>query len=224
MANRINTVKVNHDDEGIRLDRWFKRHFKHVPFGMIAKLLRKGLIKLNGKKCDVSQKIQTGDEIMFPEFTIDPDVKIAKRNDKLEKEIVDSILYKDENIIVLNKPVNFAVQGGSKIAYSIDDLSHCLQFGYEDKPKLVHRLDKETSGILILARKANIAAELARIFKHKELKKYYLAILQGVPKPHEGKIDIPIEKFEKDKFEKVRKTHNKSKRAVTFYKSTQFTN
>lgn len=223
MANRFNIVKVSHDDDGIRLDRWFKRHHKHVPFGMIAKLLRKGLIKVNSKKCDVNLKILRGDVIQFPNFQIDSEVKLEKKNDRIEKLLVDSVIFKDENIIVLNKPIGLAVQGGSKIAYSVDDLSHCLKFGYEDKPKLVHRLDKDTSGILILARKANVAAELAGIFKAKRLSKKYLAILQGVPKPLQGKIDIPIEKQEKDNFEKVHQTKNKAKRAITFYNVIDYT-
>jgi len=224
MANAMNISKVTNDDEGIRLDRWFKRHFKDVPFGMIAKMVRKGAIKVNSKKSDINVKLAEGDVILYPKFEIEdqPERPKTKSNKKIEQLIIDSILFKDDKIIVLNKPSGLAVQGGSKIPYSVDDLSDCLKFGYEDKPKLVHRLDKDTSGILVLARKANIAAKLSDIFKKKKLSKKYLAILNGVPKPHVGKIDIPLEKVQKNNFEKVRKTHNTLRRAVSFYRVLDF--
>lgn len=222
MANPLNNIKVKKDDEGIRLDRWFKRHHKHVPFGLVAKMLRKGIIKLNGKKTDISKILQTGDEIRFPNFDIQAEPTQRKSNPKLEKEIIESIIYKDKNIIVLNKPVGLAVQGGTKIAYSIDDISDCLRFGYDEKPKLVHRIDKDTSGILVLARKANVAAKLAEIFRFKKMQKFYLAILQGVPKPSQGKIDIPIEKEQKGNFEKVRR-NPKGQKALTYYRVMDYT-
>ncbi len=222
MANPLNNIKVKNDDAGIRLDRWFKRHYSHVPFGLVAKMVRKGIIKLNSKKADIASTLEVGDEIRFPNFEIQAEPTQRKSNPKLEKEIIDSIIYKDQNIIVLNKPVGLAVQGGTKIAYSIDDVSDCLRFGYDDKPKLVHRIDKDTSGILVLARKANVAAKLAEIFRFKKMNKFYLAILQGVPKPHSGKIDIPIAKEEKDKFEKVRK-NSKGQKALTYYRVMDYT-
>ncbi len=223
MANPLNNIKVKSDDEGIRLDRWFKRHYKHVPFGLVAKMIRKGIIKLNSKKADIAKTLQAGDEIRFPNFDIAAAPTQRKSNPELERIIIDSIIYKDQNIIVLNKPAGLAVQGGTKIAYSIDDLSECLRFESSERPKLVHRIDKDTSGILVLARKASVAAKLSEMFRIKQMKKFYLAILQGVPKPHKGKIDFPIMKEEKEGFEKVRRNNDKGQKSLTFYQVIDFT-
>jgi 23S rRNA pseudouridine955/2504/2580 synthase len=223
MANPLNTIKVKNDDEGIRLDRWFKRHYKHVPFGLVAKMIRKGVIKLNSKKSEISKTVHAGDEIKFPNFDIAAAPTQRKSNPELERIIIDSIIYKDKNIIVLNKPSGLAVQGGSKIAYSVDDLSECLRFESDERPKLVHRIDKDTSGILVMARKASVASKLSEIFRLRNMKKFYIAVLQGVPKPHKGKIDFPIMKEEQDGYEKVRRHNDKGQRSLTFYQVLDFT-
>lgn len=220
---KYQTIIVNSDDEGIRLDRWFKRHHPNTPFGIIAKLIRKKDIRLNEKRADISDKIKAGDKISFPilnEYNDEMEItKKAEVSDKYIKLILDSVIYKDEHIIVINKPIGLAVQGGSKIKISVDDLAEYLKFGYEQKPKLVHRLDKETSGLLVLARKSNVASDLSKVIQGKNFDKTYLAICVGVPKVHSGKIDTPIEKLEDPDthFEKV-KTSATGKKAVTFYK------
>jgi 23S rRNA pseudouridine955/2504/2580 synthase len=216
---KAQSVTITADDQGIRLDRYFKRHHSEVNFGIIAKLVRKKQIKLNGKRADIGTKLAEGDILTHPKLheqhTPHKELQV---NDKYIKLIKDAVVFMDAHIIVLNKPSNLAVQGGSKIKISVDDLSAYLQFEYTEKPKLVHRLDKDTSGLLVLARKTNVAAELSEIIKNKKFHKTYLALCLNVPKNTSGKVDIPIDKLidPKTNFEKVR-TDIKGKRAITYY-------
>jgi 23S rRNA pseudouridine955/2504/2580 synthase len=210
---------VSQGDDNIRIDRWFKRHLKDVSFTQVAKLIRKGQIKLNGKKVDVSSRVVEGDQISFKNnfvSTGDKPKKAVNIPQEVIKEIQDAVIFKDEVLLAINKPAGLAVQGGSKISYSIDDLAEYLKFDNEEKPKLVHRLDRETSGILILARSTASAAKLAELFKKKTIDKFYIALLAGVPRPFIGKIDLPLEKEREVEFEKVK--HNKDgAKAVTLY-------
>ena len=199
MTKRNNSATVTLDDEGIRLDRWFKRNRKEIAFTIIAKLLRKGLIRINGKRAEISSKLDNGDIITYPLIEAREEIFEKSPNGKMKKAILDSVIFKDENIIVLNKPAGMAVQGGTNIKDCVDDLAEFLKFGYDQKPKLVHRIDKETSGLLILARKTNIAAKLAELFRSKEVTKNYIAILVGVPKPNAGTIKTEIESEDKKK-------------------------
>ncbi len=221
MATEKQIVIVTNDDNNIRLDRWFKRNHPDVPFTMLVKLIRKGEIRVNGKKQESSHHILEGDSISFPRFSIAPataqkSTPVVQR--KYVEEIKAAILFMDDDIIVINKPIGLAVQGGSNIQVSLDDLAEKLKFGYEQKPKLVHRLDKETSGIIIMARKTNVAAELSELFRTKQIAKQYLALVSGLPRPYEGIIDIPLEKkYETENFEKTRKSDT-GKKAVTLYK------
>jgi 23S rRNA pseudouridine955/2504/2580 synthase len=227
MKNVMISATVTFEDDGIRLDRWFKRHHKDLSFGPVVKNVRKGLIRVNDKKIDISDKISTGDVISYPDFLdqqdkdkfIDKsiDTRINKPSLKNIKLITDNIIYKDESIIVLNKPAGLAVQGGTKVVDSVDSLSEGLKFDCDEKPKLVHRLDKETSGILILARKTYIAAKFSEVFRSKAIKKTYIAIVNGVPKTRSGKIDIPIEKIKnRNNFEKVVESVA-GKKSITYY-------
>lgn len=224
MTNNLQTRLVGNDDDGIRLDRWFKRHFKELSFGWVAKNCRKGLIRHNGKKIDISDKIETGAEISFPSFedmNFDFKVIAEKPNERLRKFIEDCVIFKDDDIIAINKPSGIAVQGGSGITDSIDSLAEFLKYGYEDKPKLVHRLDKETSGVLVLARKTSIAAKLAEIFRYRVGNKVYVALLNGVPKPLNGKINTTLEKVLIGNYEKVTKS-DKGKHAITEYEVSSY--
>ncbi len=216
---KLKTITITADDDGIRLDRYFKRHHPNISFGVIAKLTRKKQIKLNGKRADISTKLTSGDTLIYPSLQEQDMPRPEPRmNDKYISLIQDAVIFRDEHIIVLNKPFGLAVQGGSKIKVSVDDLSVYLKFEYSEKPKLVHRLDKDTSGLLVLARKANIAAELSEIIKRKNFHKTYLALCLNVPKNMSGKIDIPINKLTdpKTNFEKV-KPDAKGKHAITYY-------
>ncbi len=194
----VTFIKVSAEDSDIRLDRWFKRHFQGVSHIAVEKALRKGNIRVNGKRVQASLRLKEGDEIRVPPFKIDPIKKIKSpaheiiSSGKAADMMLDSVIYTDKNIIAINKPSGLAVQGGSKISVSVDHLLHHLQFEAKEKPKLIHRLDKDTSGVLLLARNSKTAALLTKLFKDKQIKKEYLAITVGTPKPKHGVIDLPL--------------------------------
>lgn len=189
---------VSAADDGIRLDRWFKRHLPGVPHGLIEKNLRKGLIRIDGKKAKSSDRIEAGQTLKFPEMKVD--TKEGREvNPRDASQIQKWVLYKDKNIIVVNKPAGLAVQGGNKITRSLDGMLDGLRFGYEERPRLVHRLDRDTSGCLVLARTANVAAKLGKAFASRDMEKIYWALVNGEPDPLSGKIDLPLLKKENPK-------------------------
>jgi 23S rRNA pseudouridine955/2504/2580 synthase len=226
MSNIIITA-VAADDSEIRLDRWFKRHYPQVPFGTVAKLCRKGNIRLDGKRVKPEARLLVGQKVKFPKALLDivPADKgqepTQARKDNLEKkaeDFMENIIYQDKNILVINKPAGIAVQGGTKIAYSVDDFLEFYRFDKNDRPRLVHRLDKDTSGILLIARSAKTAADLAELIRQKRVEKKYLALLDGVPKVKQGLIDIELQKSEdEDGDEKVRSQANGKKANTKFH-------
>ncbi len=215
---KFQTVTITEQDNDIRLDRFFKRHFPDVPFGMVAKAVRRKAIRLNGARCDVSTRLCTGDVISFPSFNVDENpTEVKKDFSKQAREFEKYIIYKDSYILVINKPAGLAVQGGTGINVSVDDLATHWNFEYEDKPKLVHRIDKETSGILILARKVDVAAELSELFKRRQIDKFYTAITKGVIDPRTGTLVSYLAKKQvDDDYEKVVSTTD-GKKAITNY-------
>jgi 23S rRNA pseudouridine955/2504/2580 synthase len=220
---------VTQDDTGIRLDRWFKRHLPHVPHGLLEKSLRKGDVRVGGKKAKASDRVETG----FVILVSDKGLGVRKGIDDVKREpraplpslspedtlkMQESVLYKNAEVIVINKPAGLAVQGGSGIAKSVDSMLGALRFEMNDRPKLVHRLDKDTSGVLVLARTAAAAARLAKAFAGKTAEKTYWALVKGVPDILEGKIDLPLSKQEEGDHEKVGIDEEDGKRAVTLYR------
>ena len=192
---------VSSDDLGIRLDKWFHRNMQGLPHGLLQKNMRKGGIKVSGKKQGADYRLLEGDVIevhpqliegmsaKFEDKTVKP-----KYTESEAKDFLRTVIYEDENIIAINKPSGLATQGGSGIKLSVDDLLPLLaQNG--TRPKLVHRLDKETSGVLLLARTAKVAARLAEVFKGRMVEKKYLAVVLGVPPKHEGIIESKLEKL-----------------------------
>ena len=188
-------------DDDIRLDRWFKRHFPQLAHSMLEKWLRKGDVRLDGKKAKAAERVRAGqvieirsqaaDEEMQKQLAARPKARSLKPDDA--KQIQDWVLYKDANLIIINKPFGLAVQGGTKITRSVDDMLDALAEGGE-RPKLVHRLDRDTSGVLVLARSAKAANALMNLFSSRKVEKYYLALVQGAPELHRGSINLPLRK------------------------------
>jgi 23S rRNA pseudouridine955/2504/2580 synthase len=220
---------VTQDDTGIRLDRWFKRHMPHVSHGLLEKSLRKGDVRVGGKKAKASDRLETGHVI----FVSDKGLGIRKGIDDVEREpravlpslspediilMQEAVLFKNKEAIVINKPPGLAVQGGSGIKRSVDGMLGALRLELNEKPKLVHRLDKDTSGVLVLARSAAAAAKLAKAFAGKTAEKTYWALVKGVPDILDGKIDLPLSKQEEGDHEKVGIDEEDGKRAVTHYR------
>ncbi|MBC10564.1 MAG: hypothetical protein CMP32_01445 [Rickettsiales bacterium] len=198
---------VSKDFDGVRLDYWIKKELKILSYPFICKIIRKGAIKVNNKRVSNTFSLALGDKIKLSK-----NIKIEKNNisinsyKKFEPLIKSWIIFKNKNLIVLNKPSGIAVQGGTKIKVNIDILLDYLMFETQEKPKLLHRLDKNTSGILLLARNLKYANFMGLKFKERKIEKKYITIVKGIPKIKKGKIEIPIK--EKDR------VHN----AITLYK------
>lgn len=189
------TVKIKEDDDGIRLNRWFLREYPSLSLSRLQKLLRTKQIKVDGKRAETSTRLLAGQELRIP--PLDEQKAPVKKDfiSKSDKEAVRSmVIYKDENIIVINKPSGMAVQGGTNQMRHIDGLLDGLKFEKEERPKLTHRIDKDTSGLLVLARNRKYALLLTKAFREHKIKKTYLALCAGCPNKHEGQIKASLEK------------------------------
>ena len=194
MAVQLVTVKP--EDEGIRLDRWFARHYPALKNGQLQRLLRAKNIKVNHQKATTAQRLSVGDEIRVPPLDTPEKDNLPRSVSRADTAFMQSlVLYRDDDIIVINKPAGIAVQGGSKTERHIDGMLDALRFDKTEKPRLTHRLDKDTSGVLVLGRTANAAACLTEAFKTRAAHKIYWAVVVGKPKLLSGKIDAPLSKM-----------------------------
>ena len=193
----VEIVKVKAEDDGIRLNRWFLKYYPGLTLARLQKLLRTKQIKVNGTRAEANTRLLQGQEVRVPPLDNEKKEIEHKEISKADtKYISDMVIYKDDNIIVLNKPSGLAVQGGTNTTRHVDGLLEALKFGLEEKPKLVHRIDKDTSGILVLARHRKMADILTKAFREHTLQKTYLALVRGVPKKESGEIKAPLEKTE----------------------------
>lgn len=210
----VTILKVKTEDDGIRLNRWFLKYYPGLPLARLQKLLRTKQIKVDGKRAEVSLKLLAGQEIRIPPMEDRPIEKSAAKVSDKDAEFVRSlVIYKDDNIIVLNKPSGLAVQGGTNTLHHVDGMLDALKFEKEDAPKLVHRIDKETSGVLVLARDRKNAEILTKAFRERDLNKTYLALVRGSPKKTQGEIKANLLKAG----EKM-KVDADGKKAITEYK------
>ena len=192
----VQTRPVSTMDSDIRVDRWFKRHFPGLKHGRLEKLLRTGQIRVDGRRVKSSTRLEEGQVIRIPPV----DENAGARNDATRSEtssedrewIRSLVLHSDKDIIALNKPPGVPVQGGRKVARHIDGMLDALVRPGEERPRLVHRLDRDTSGVLLIARRADVAASLGEIFRSRDAKKTYWALVAGVPRPREGTINAPL--------------------------------
>lgn len=192
MPEKVTFARVEEKDSDIRLDRWFKRYYHSLRHGTLERLLRGKNIRVNGKKATSDQHLHIGDEIRIPPFQ--EEVSLHKAVSEKDAAFIRSlVIYQDKDVVVLNKPAGLAVQGGTKTDRHIDGMLDALTFNGE-RPRLVHRLDKETSGVLVLARTAKVAAFLAEAFQTKAARKVYWALVVGKPEKSFGKITAPLMK------------------------------
>ena len=225
----VTHATVTPEDDGIRLDRWFKRHHPDLSHGMLEKWLRTGQIRVEGKRAKSNQRLEAGQEIRLPPLVADvaaapkPTPSAApKVDDAWAKTLTDAILHIDDQVIVLNKPPGLAVQGGTGMAdHHLDAMLDVLTFDAPDRPRLVHRLDKDTSGVLVLGRSASATAKLAAAFRSREARKCYWAVTVGVPKLLQGRIDAPLAKMAGRHGDKVEVDEDDGKRAVTWYRTIE---
>ena len=187
------------DDDGIRLDRWFKRHYPALTHARLEKLLRKGEVRLDGKRAKSADRLSTGQTLRLPPQVIHD--KVEERPKKpapvqTSRRLEDAILYMDKHLFVLNKPAGLAVQGGSGTTRHIDQMLEVMRDAKGQKPRLVHRLDKDTAGCLLVAKTRFAATALTGSFRHRSARKIYWALVAGVPKPKQGRISTFLAKEE----------------------------
>ncbi|WP_439109668.1 RluA family pseudouridine synthase [Lentibacter sp.] len=185
----VQHITVLADDADQRLDRFLKRRFPLLKQGQIEKMCRKGDLRVDGGRVKTSTRVEEGQTVRIPPLPSGPAPEYEKTGKVSEadaKLIRSCVIYRDDQMIVLNKPAGLPTQGGSKQTRHVDGLSEALKFDYDEKPRLVHRLDKDTSGILVLARTRLAAKALTEAFRHRETRKIYWAAVAGVPNPRMG--------------------------------------
>ncbi|MAN11889.1 MAG: RNA pseudouridine synthase [Sphingobium sp.] len=197
----VRQYRVVADDDGIRLDRWFQRHLPDVGFNLVSRWSRTGQLRVGGARAAPGDRISEGQMIRVPPAEQKPDAadrpKRARVVDLTPDEIAyaqDMVIHRDAQAIVINKPPGLATQGGTKTDAHVDKLLDALLFDAESRPKLVHRLDKDTSGALLLARTSRAAAHFAKAFSSRTARKVYWALVMGVPSIEDGMIELPIAK------------------------------
>lgn len=194
--SRVQTLTVGPDEGDQRLDRWMKRRFPHLQQGGIEKLCRKGEVRIDGGRVKSNTRVEVGQKVRIPPLP-DPDQVEDRPRDMSKSDIAliqGCVIYKDDHVIALNKPAGLPTQGGSKQFRHVDGFADALKFGYDEKPRLVHRLDKDTSGVLILARTRMAAKSLTEAFRHRNTEKIYWALVAGVPIPKLGSIKYGLVK------------------------------
>ncbi len=192
----VELVKVKAIDDGMRLNRWFLKYYPGLGIGRLQKLLRTKQIKVDGSRAETGTRLQAGQEVRVPPLENEANAVIEQRGVSARDAafIQALVIYKDANLLAINKPSGLAVQGGTNTSRHVDGMLEALQFEAEEKPKLVHRIDKDTSGVLVLARNRQAADDLTKAFRTHNLQKTYLALTIGCPKKMNGEINAPLEK------------------------------
>ncbi|MBM3485790.1 MAG: RluA family pseudouridine synthase [Alphaproteobacteria bacterium] len=218
----VRVIEVGEADRDVRLDRWFRRHFPDLGHARLEKLIRTGQVRVDGGRAKASFRLEVGMKVRVPPLGEDAEARRSAPPPRLDPDAVDwmrsLVLHIDADVIVLDKPPGIAVQGGSKVARHLDGLLDALQYDAPERPRLVHRLDRDTSGVLLLGRSATAAALLAEAFRGRAAEKTYWALVAGVPKEPAGRIDLALAKRLIGGEEKVVVDHAGGKRAITLYR------
>ena len=220
---QVQMRSVSADEAGLRLDRWFQRHFPDLSHGALQKLLRTGQVRIDGKRAEGKDRIEPGQTVRLPPgVTAAPPPQPKNRpqvSDRDAAEIQRLVIHRDAEVIALNKPPGLAVQGGSGTERHVDGMLDALRFGYEERPRLVHRLDKDTSGLLLVARTGQAAKRLAESFRDRETEKLYWAVVVGAPPRPEGVIDLQLAKRPgaRDR-ETMQVDHDEGQKALTHFR------
>ena len=216
----------------MRLDRWLKAHFPALPHSLVQKLMRTGQIRVNGGRVKPDRRLETGDEVKIrrlleldnagteAQATLSPKPPLGLS--KADRKFIENIiLFEDDELMVLNKPYGIAVQGGTKTKRHIDGMLAGMEDRFKDRPRLVHRLDRDTSGVLLVAKTRSAASRLGRVFQTRSAQKIYWALTKGVPKPAQGKIDAALVKASGPDGDRVRKARpgeqDSAQSAITHY-------
>jgi 23S rRNA pseudouridine955/2504/2580 synthase len=218
---------VADEEVGMRLDRWFKVHFPQVTFAYLNKLTRTGQVRVGAGRVKTNTRLAAGDEIRVPPLAFDkrpadiPKADIAPLTKEERRLFTSMVMHEDDDLFVLNKPSGFAVQGGTKTHHHLDGLLMGLGVELGERPLLVHRLDRDTSGVIVIAKRRAVAAALGKMFATRVVRKTYWAVVKGVPKPPQGKVDVALIKARGPDGDRMRASkdgeEDDEQRAVTQY-------
>ncbi len=220
----LENIIVAPGDAGLRLDRWFTAHYPGIKHGALQKLLRTGQVRVDGKRAKANLRLAEGMEVRVP-----PRARVAEKARPRStpkalpvaaEEAADlrrRVLYRDNDVIVLDKPAGLAVQGGSATRRHLDGMLDALRFGAAERPRLVHRLDKDTSGALVLARNRQAARFLTAAFRGRDVRKLYLAVTVGAPRPRRGRISLALAKGGAPGQQRMGAGGDRARGAVTLY-------
>jgi 23S rRNA pseudouridine955/2504/2580 synthase len=216
----VRQFTVQRDDDGIRLDRWFKRHLPQVSFGMVSKWARTGQVRVDGKRARPEDRLAAGQVLRVPPGGEAAPKKREARplTPEQRAEAEAMLIAKTDAALVLNKPPGLATQGGTKTTHHVDGLLDAYAGEDEPRPRLVHRLDKDTSGVLLVARTPGSAAFFSKRFSGRSAKKVYWALVVGVPEVAEGLIDAPLAKQPGTGGEKMHVDEEQGQPAKTKYR------
>jgi 23S rRNA pseudouridine955/2504/2580 synthase len=220
----VQTLTVTPDEAGMRLDRFFEARFPTLSFSHIQRIVRKGEVRLNGKRADTKDRLAAGQMVRVPPLNLEqpsPRQLSTKAQEETRAYLQSLVLYEDADMLVINKPMGLAVQGGSGTVRHVDGMLEALIGRDGQKPRLVHRLDKDTSGCLVIARTRFAASALAKSFRARDTRKIYWALVAGVPRVKQGRISTYLAKGEDEegdaKMTVARHGDEGASHAVTYY-------
>ena len=223
----VSQKTVDSDEAGMRLDRWFKVHFPGVGFGQLQKLLRSGQVRVDGGRVKTASRLEAGQVVRIPPLDSESASKPRHMTpntirDRHDADVLrDMVLYEDKKVLVFNKPSGLAVQGGSGISRSVDSMLESLRDKSGQKPRLCHRLDRDTSGVLVVAKTRGAAAALTKSFRHRDTEKTYWALVRGIPRQKEGRISTYLVKEQTEDGDRMRIARHGERgadHAVSFYR------
>ncbi len=218
---------VSAEEDGMRLDRWFKLHFPQVTFAYLNKLTRTGQVRVGAGRAKTSTRLAAEQEIRVPPLAFDkrpadtPKADVKPLTKEERRLFTSMVIHEDKDVFVLNKPSGFAVQGGTKTHHHLDGLLMGLGVELGERPLLVHRLDRDTSGVIVVAKRRAVAASLGKLFATRNVKKTYWAATKGVPKPNQGRIEVALIKSKGPEGDRMRASakgeEDDEQHAVTSY-------
>jgi 23S rRNA pseudouridine955/2504/2580 synthase len=223
MPTSVQNTTVTADESGMRVDRFLEGRFPGLSFSHIQRVIRKGEVRVNGKRTQPKNRLEAGQAVRIPPLRLDAPKPRAPGDaaDEKTREFLKSItLYEDADVLVLNKPMGLAVQGGSGTTRHLDGMLEVMRDAHGQRPRLVHRLDKDTAGCLLVARTRFAAAALAQTFRSRSARKVYWALVAGVPKVPQGRISTFLAKEEREDESIMRIARHGEKgasHAVTYY-------
>ncbi|MDH2382098.1 RluA family pseudouridine synthase [Bradyrhizobium sp. CER78] len=223
LPTKVQTVVVTTDENGMRVDRFLEARFPGLSFSHIQRIVRKGELRVNGKRADSKDRLEEGQSVRIPPLRLDtPKTSgtLSEAEAKTLQALKDMTLYEDDDVLVLNKPAGLAVQGGSGMTRHVDQMLEVMRDAKGQKPRLVHRIDRETSGCLLIAKTRFAASFLTGAFRHRSARKIYWALVAGVPKPKQGRISTYLakEESEEDSIMRIAEHGDEgASHAVTYY-------